>query len=399
MRILTFASLFPNSLDPTHGIFVYQRSAHLAGKRENEVIVVSPVPYFPKWFKTRRWRTVRDLPKREEIGGLTVMHPRYLLLPKISMPLHALLLFAGGLSTVARLHRKKRIDCIDAHFVYPDGMAAVFIGKYLGIPVVVSARGTDINVYPRFRTIRPMIRWTLDRADRVIAVSAALKEAMLKLGAPENRISVIPNGIDAQRFGYLDPSESRRRLNLPAEGSLLVSVGALIPSKGHDLLIRSLVRITECRPALHVYILGEGKQRLMLENLAKELGVQDKVHLIGKRPNEELRYWFGAAEASCLITEREGWPNVVTESLACGAPVIATRVGGIPEILCSSDLGVLTERTEEGVAQGIEVALTKKWDRIAISMHALARTWDTVASEVEAALVEGIQERALRQCK
>lgn len=367
--------------------------------RPNEVVVVSPVPYFPKWLGTRRWRAARDLPKREEIGGLTVFHPRYLLLPRISMPFHALLLFVGCLSAVARLNREKKIDCIDAHFVYPDGMAAVFIGQYLGIPVVVSARGTDINVYSKLRTIRPMIRWTLDRADRVIAVSAALKAAMLELGAPANKISVIPNGIDAERFGYLDSSEARRQLNLPAETSLLVSVGALIPSKGHDLLIRSLARVMERRPALHLYILGEGRLRPVLESLARELRVQDNVHLIGKRPNEELRYWFGAAEASCLITEREGWPNVVTESLACGAPVIATRVGGIPEILRSSDLGVLTDRTVKGVAQAIETALTRKWDRMAISRQTLARTWDTVAAEVEAVLTAGIQERALRRNK
>src|SRR5260370_20792131 len=124
MRILTFTSLFPNSVDPTYAIFVYQRTAHLAERPRNEVVVVSPIPYFPRRLKTRRWRAASDVPTRENVGTIAVHHPRYFLVPKISMPLHAVSMFLGSLPCCRRLNKEAKFDCIDAHFVYPDGLAA-----------------------------------------------------------------------------------------------------------------------------------------------------------------------------------------------------------------------------------------------------------------------------------
>lgn len=394
MRILTFTSLFPTSADPTYGIFIYQRSAQLAQRPGNEVVVVSPVPYFPKWLKMRRWRAAGEIPSQEEIGRLTVHHPRYPLLPKISMPFHALLMFLGSFARVRRLHQSAEIDCIDAHFVYPDGLAAVLLGKTLGVPVTVSARGTDINLYPSFKLIRPMIRWTLSQAAGVIAVSGALKEAMVKLGVDSDKIRVIPNGVDAELFHLMDRDEARRKLNLPPEVPLLVSVGALIRPKGHLTLIRAFARIAPRHPELKLYLLGEGPLRSELESLVHELSLQDRVRLLGKRPNDELPQWFNAAELSLLTSEREGWPNVLTESLACGTPVVATRVGGVPEILHSPELGIVVDQTVDSVADGLERALLKKWDREAISKQTRARMWSTVAGEVEGMFSEQLRARA-----
>ena len=391
MRILTFTSLFPTSVDPTYGIFIYQRSAHLAQRPGNEVVVVSPVPWVPKWLKLRRWRATSEVPSQEEIGGLSVHHPRYLLLPKISMPFHALLMFLGSLARVRSLNRSAKIDCIDAHFVYPDGLAAILLGKILSVPVTISARGTDINLYPSFKLIRPMIRWTLSQADSVIAVSGALKESMVKLGVNPGKIRVIPNGVDAKRFHLMDREEAKRKLSLLPESSLLVSVGALILLKGHLTLIRAFARIAPRHPALQLYILGEGPLRSVLDSLVRELNLQDRVRLPGKRPNDELPQWFNAAEVSLLTSSREGWPNVVTESLACGTPVVATRVGGVPEILHSQEFGIVVDQTVDSVADAIERALSKKWDRQAISDQTRPRTWSIVAGEVEEVLCKKTQ--------
>jgi teichuronic acid biosynthesis glycosyltransferase TuaC len=393
LRILTFTALFPNSVDPTYGIFIYQRSAHLAQRPGISVEVVSPVPWFPRWLKIRRWRAASEIPSLEEFGALPVHHPRYFLVAKISMPLHGLLMFLGSLACVRRLNRTAKIDCIDAHFVYPDGFAAVLLGRALGVPVTVSARGTDINFFPSFRLIRPMIRWTLSRADRVIAVSRALKDAMVSLGADPNKILVIPNGVNADLFHPMDRMEAKRQLNLPPQAPLLVSVGSLIRPKGHLTLIRAFARIAPQHPELRLYILGEGPLRSELESLVRDLDLQDRVRLPGKRPNEELPKWFNAADASLLVSEREGWPNVVTESLACGTPVVASRVGGMPEILHSSELGILVDQTVEGVAMGIESALGKSWDREAISRQTRARTWSTVAGELEAVFSRQLRDR------
>jgi teichuronic acid biosynthesis glycosyltransferase TuaC len=391
LRILTFTALFPNSVDPTYGIFIYQRSSQLALRPGISVAVVSPVPWFPKWLKTGRWRSASEISSQEQIGNLSVHHPRYPLLPKISMPFHALLMFLGSIACVRRLNRLAKIDCIDAHFVYPDGLAAVLLGKILGVPVIVSARGTDINFFPSFRLIRPMIRWTLAQADGVVAVSSALKEAMVSLGAEPHKIHVIPNGVNAELFQPMDREEAKRNLNLPPEGPLLVSVGALIRPKGHLTLIRAFATIAPRHPELKLYILGEGPLRSELESLVRDLNLQNIVRLPGKRPNAELQQWFNAAEVSLLVSEREGWPNVLTESLACGTPVVATRVGGVPEILHSPELGIVVDPTVGSVADGIERALLKKWDREAISKRTRTRTWSKVADELESLFSEQLR--------
>jgi teichuronic acid biosynthesis glycosyltransferase TuaC len=347
------------------------------------VRVVSPIPFFPSGWGWGRWRNLSEIPKNEIIGGLQVLHPRYFLLPKVSMPFHGLLMFLGCLRCVTKLNQNWKIDCIDAHFVYPDGMAAVLLGKVLKVPVTVSARGTDMNVYPSFRLIRPMIRWTLRCADQLVAVSSSLKEAMLKVGTREEKIRVIPNGVDTERFQPLPADIAKSRLSISPSGQTIVSVGALIPSKGHRLLMQAFSKILARHQGLQLYIIGEGGERSSLEVLAKELGIDHVVHLVGKRPYEELPGWFSAGTVSCLLSSREGWPNVVTESLACGTPVVATNVGGIPEILCSADLGIIVEQTIDSAVVGLEQGLTKSWNRDAISRQGRARSWDKVAAEVD----------------
>jgi glycosyltransferase involved in cell wall biosynthesis len=236
-----------------------------------------------------------------------------------------------------------------------------------------------------------MIRWTLNHADLVIAVSAALKKEMISLGIPAEKIEVIPNGIDANRFRPIAMDTARQKLHLGQIGALILAVGALIPLKGQELLIHAFARISMENSHLQLYILGEGPLRPTLEKLVLKLGLQDRVHLPGKKPHEELPFWFSAADVSCLPSAREGWPNVVTESLACGTPVVATRVGGIPEILVSPDFGILVDQSIESIASGLSQALSKRWDREGISARVRERTWDTVAAEVDRTLNSLVQ--------
>src|SRR5262249_6143391 len=154
-------------------------------------------------------------------------HPRYALLPGLLMPLHGLLMFVGSFLLVRRLHRQDRFDCIDAHYVYPDGFAAVLLGKMLGLPAIVSARGTDINVFPSFPAIRPIIFWTFRKAAGIIAGSTGLKNGMVDLGLPAEKIWVDPNGVDIKRFPALPRQEARRTLGLPKNGKIAVSVASL----------------------------------------------------------------------------------------------------------------------------------------------------------------------------
>ncbi len=299
------------------------------------------------------------------------------------MLVHGLAMFRGSKDLVRELHSEQNFDCIDAHYVYPDGFAAVLLGRSLGIPVIVSARGTDISLFPTFRTIRPMIRWTLQNAAGTVAVSNALKELMLELGAPADRASAIGNGVDTGRFQPVDRQDARRKLGMSEDGEIIVSVGNLVPVKGHQFLIPAIAQLVARHPKIRLYIVGEGGSRAALEALARRAGLQDRIFFAGRKPNEELKYWYSAADVSCLASSREGWANVLLESLACGTPVVATRVWGTPEIISSPELGVLVDQTVESIAGGLELALQKRWDREYLTRYAASRTWDVVAEEME----------------
>ncbi|MFZ0636612.1 MAG: glycosyltransferase family 4 protein [Candidatus Acidiferrales bacterium] len=383
MKILIFTSLFPNRAQPSLGGFVYQRVAHLAARSGNQVEVIAPVPYVPSWLRSSHWGRAAQIPGEEQIGSLRVFHPRYPLLPKVSMPFHGRLMYLGSLGRALEIYRRMKFDCIDAHYIYPDAYAAILLRRRLNVPVVVSARGTDINVFPNLRLIRPMISQTLSRAAGIIAVSAALKDAMVALGAPPEKIRVIANGVDAERFHPVDRAAARRQTAIPESARAIVSVGALLPVKGHHALIDAMSSLAPKFPDLKLYIVGDGPLRGDLENSIRQRGLTDRIFLVGNKPNEELPLWYSAADVTCLASLREGMPNVVLESLACGTPVVATRVGGTPEALVSDKLGLLVATDAGAIAAGLEAALRRTWDRTAISNHARQRDWAAVAEEVE----------------
>lgn len=370
-------------MEPVHGVFVYQRMVHFASRPGNRVVVVAPVPWVPAWVANPKYAKIREIPSQEQFGGLTVFHPRYLLIPKISMAFHGLLMFLGSCRLVRKLAHSENFVAIDAHYVYPDGFAAILLGRMLKLPVVVSARGTDMNLFPMFRLIRPMIRWTLRRVTGGIGVCTPLRDAMVEMGLPFDQSVVIGNGIDLERFRPMEQAEARRCLGLPEDATVLVAVGALIPRKGFHFLIPAFARIVQQRPNCHLYIIGDGDQRRELEGLARDHGVDDRVHLVGGCPNEKLRNWYSAADLSCLASSREGWPNVLLESLACGTPVVATQVWGVKEVIVSPTLGVLVEQNVGDIARGLEDALSHSWDRQGLIGHAASRTWGVVAEEVE----------------
>ena len=382
MRILTFTHLFPNKVQPVWGLFVYQRVAHFAKRPGNQVTVVAPVPYVPR-YSPGIWKKYRAIPPNEKMGELAVVHPRYPHLPKIAMPLHGFLVFLGCYRCVAKLHRERPFDCIDSHWIYPDGFAAVLLGKTLGVPVFCSARGTDINVYPTFPLIRPLISWALKQAAGIVAVSHALKQKIMELGIPEGRICVIGNGVDVDRFEPVDRQEARKRLGLAVEGRLAIAVGSLNEHKCHAMLIGAMAETVSRWRDLRLCILGEGALRGSLEKLISDMGLQGRVSLLGGQRNEDLKWWYNAADICCLSSVREGWPNVLMESLACGTPVVATRVGGVPEVVNSSETGILVEPNVAAMAKGLQDALAKDWDRGAIARFARSRTWNQVAAEME----------------
>ena len=382
MRILTFTTLFPNSAAPDFGGFLLQRVSHVARRCGNQVEVVAPLPYVPKFLKETSKGYVAAIPQSETIAGLKVHHPRYPLLPRISMPLHGLLIYAGCLNLVRSLHQQQPFDCIDAHYVFPDGLAAVLLGKSLNLPVMLTARGTDIHTFPKFLTIRPQIRWTLRNATATAAVSTSLAAIMEKLEPAIDETVVIGNGVDPRRFYPEDRLLARKKIGIDANVKLIVSVAALKHVKGPDLLVRAASLMKDKTRARFLFA-GKGPELDSLRQLASQLGCVDICTFAGAIGNERLRDFYNAADLSCLASRNEGWPNVLLESLACGTPVVATRVGAVPEILDRAGLGVVVNPSPESIYDGLCRALETKWDRDQIALHAQSYTWDRVAERVD----------------
>jgi teichuronic acid biosynthesis glycosyltransferase TuaC len=388
MTVLVFPSLYPNNVQPNHGIFVQERVARVARLPGTSVRVVAPVPWYPPFLpgSRSRFRRVRAV---ESSGGIEVLHPRYTMIPKVGMPLHGPMMFRSLLAPVRALHEKARFDLIDAHYLYPDGYAAVSLGRALGLPVVVSARGSDVNRFAGFPRIRPMLQSTLAEAAQAIAVSGALRDRMVELGVEESRVEVIPNGVDLDMYAPRDRAASRARLGLPDRKTLLY-VGNLVPGKGVEALIDGFAFLKHSAEPLdpegpretRLVIVGAGPLRAALEERAAARGVADAVRFAGEIPHAALGDWYSAADALCLVSEREGWPNVILEALACGTPIVATRVGGIPEIVTADRIGILSGSDPREIAEAARAALERDWDRATLRAHAERFTWERAAASV-----------------
>jgi teichuronic acid biosynthesis glycosyltransferase TuaC len=372
MKILTFSTLYPHAARPSHGIFVETRLRHLLASGRVESRVVAPVPWFPsRNARFGEYAVHARAPREEQRHGIQVLHPRYPLLPKIGMTISPLLLACAVTPLVERVLRSYPFDLIDAHYFYPDGVAAAMIGKRLGKPVVITARGTDVNLIPRYRLPRAMIRWAARRASGMITVARALKDDLVRIGVPGERIEVLRNGVDLRLFRPVERDAARVRLGFSRV--TLLSVGHLIPRKAHDLVIRALRSL----PAMDLVVIGDGPERGALEALARDSAVADRVRFVGSVSQDELRSYYGAADALILASSREGWANVLLESMACGTPVVASRAGGSPEVVSAPEAGVLmAERTPEAVVEGVQRLFARHPDRAATRRYAEQFSWE-----------------------
>ncbi len=271
---------------PYLGIFVESRLRHLLSSGETASMVVAPVPWFP--FQKPmfgRYGAFARVPVEELRHGVPVLHPRYPLIPKLGMSSAPFLMYAGLRNALAKILKGRfRFDLIDAHYFYPDGVAAVLLGRSLGKPVVITGRGTDVNLIPEFRVPRRLMRWAAAQAAGVTTVSEALRARLIELGVPGRRIEVLRNGVDLELFAPQDRAAARRELGLDAGGPIVLSVGWLIPRKGHDLAIRAAAAMPEVR----LVIVGDGPEGAALQRLAKQLGSSERVHFLGSMPQEGL---------------------------------------------------------------------------------------------------------------
>lgn len=354
MRLLTFSTLYPHAGMPNHGVFVENRLRHLLGTGLAEATVLAPVPWFPSTSpRFGAWARFARADAQEVRHGIEVHHPRYLTIPRVGMSASPALLYAAAAPALRRIVARHPVDLIDAHYLYPDGVAAVMLGRRFGLPVVLTARGSDVTQLPDYAMPRRMIRWAMARADAMISVSAGLKAAMVALGAEPERITVLRNGVDLEAFRPPNERPALRR-TLGLEGPTLLSVGHLIPRKGHHHAIAAMQHL----PGWRLLVLGEGPERASLEALAQRLGVADRTHLMGAQPHATLPSFYGAADILLLASSREGWANVLLESMACGTPVVASDIPGNPEVVQRREAGLIAPRND---AHGFAEAVLRLW--------------------------------------
>jgi teichuronic acid biosynthesis glycosyltransferase TuaC len=383
VRTVLFTSLYPSAARPLHGIFVETRLRELLKTGRVQTRVVAPVPWFPS--ASERWGDYGRLartPARETRHGIDVVHPRYLLPPRVGMTVAPLLMALGAWRSVRRLLDDGfDFDVIDAHYYYPDGVAAALLAALFGKPLAVTARGTDINLIPDYRFPRKFLQWAGRRADASIGVSAALVDRMRALAFDPARLHVMRNGVDLLRFRPLDRAEMRKELGLTG-GPVLLTVGNLHEHKGQRLVVQALALIRQVHPDAQLLVVGEGPDREVLERQVVAAGLSGAVRLAGAVANQELARWYSAADVLVLASSREGWPNVLLEAMACGTPVVASNVGGVREIVQAPVAGrVVAERTPQAFAQTLIDLLSARAEVAAVRVFAERFDWERTSQQ------------------
>lgn len=378
IRVLTYTSLFPSDVRPRHGIFVETRLRHLIDDCPVEARVVAPVPWFPfRHPAFGQFAAFAATPRRALRGrGLQVSYPRYLMLPKVGVAFQAESMARGSVADVDALGAQGwRPDIVDAHYLYPDGVAAARIAERLQVPLLLTARGTDVNVLARMPGPAAKIRRAIERAAFVIAVSEPLRQGILALGVEASKVVVLRNGVDVGMFRPEAPAAARRSFGLGA-GPVALCVGNLVPEKGFALAIDSLALL----PAFQLLIVGAGPQRQELEAQARRAGVHERVRFLGNMPQEELRLAYSSADVLLLTSTREGWPNVVLEAMACGTPVVAVEVGAVRAMLDDPRVGrIVASRDPAALATEVAELLAAAPSRDAVRQHASRFDWQSIS--------------------
>ncbi|WP_199610871.1 glycosyltransferase family 4 protein [Flocculibacter collagenilyticus] len=380
MKILTITTLFPNNEEPKHGVFIRNRLRHLLDDCPDvQAKVIAPVPWFPIKLKRgpfAEYAKYVDVKAHEKVNGIDVYHPRYLVIPKIGMYITPLFLFISILLACRKIKRQGYdFELIDSHYFFPDGVATALAAKILNVPLVITARGTDIHTIPADPIAKRMIRWAANSATAVFTVCDALKNQLFTIAPVKNKTHTVRNGVNLTFFTPLSEAErqsAKQTFNVANEHpTLIASVGRLIELKGHQLIIEAMKALPECT----LLIAGDGPEHLKLQQLIDAENLQHRVKLLGALSQDELKTLYQAADALVLASSKEGWANVLLEAMACGTPVVATNLWGTPEVVAHEDAGMLVDRTVPALTGGIKALLNKNIDRTLTRKYAEQFDW------------------------
>jgi teichuronic acid biosynthesis glycosyltransferase TuaC len=383
MRILIVTSQFPIAGEPHRGRPVYQTVRELS--RLAEVKVLSPIATYPGWARPRSY-LYRPAEHQAVAPGCDVDYVTYPALPAVSRPFNGHLC-ARALSRPVRAFAP---DVVLAYWLYPDGYGALRAAREAGVPFLAGARGSDLRVRDAVsrRLTRPVVR----AARRLLVVSEDLgRVAAEQYGADPERIRAIPNGCDAALFRPGDRQAARAALGLAQDAEVVLYVGRLVPEKGLRELVHATRGLLATRPRARVVLVGDGP---LYAELAATLAAEPALplQLAGSQAPAEVARWMVASDLVTLPSYSEGHPNVLVEALACGRPVVATPVGGIPEVVDAASGLLVPARDADALADALAKALAQDWDEAALARR-FSRDWEQVARDTLLACEEALAER------
>src|SRR5262252_588517 len=385
MRVLVMTKIFPNAEEPLSAPFNRQQIAALG--RRCEVEVLAPIPWFPGAGLFSRWSgagRLTKVPRSDRIDGLDVTHPRTPYLPRFGHVASAALYGAALYPELRK--RRARFDVLLGTWAYPDGVAAVALGHAMKLPTVVKLHGSDMDVLSRRPSLRRQLAWALPRAARVVAVSRSLAEQAQMLGVAPDRIDLVTNGVDGTLFHPRDRAAARAELGKGGDArKWILFVGRVEVDKGAIELATAFRDLAATRADAALFVVGDGKARAAMEEIVRPCA--DRVTFAGARPFAEVPVWMGACDVLTLPSHHEGTPNVLLEALTSGRRVVATHVGGIPDVVHRPELGTLVPVGDAGaLAAALGEAVATAYDGKALAAIGARGGWDESASRLEASL-------------
>lgn len=372
-----------------HSIFVKEQINYLK-KAFGEVFVISPMAYFPRW--STRISYIKesckylDKPEDYSYDNVKVFFPKYIPLPT-SMDCFSRFRLKLGFNIVNKIIKKNNLDfdLIHAHFIGHSGYIGTKLKELYKKPLILTGHGGDVYQLPFInKKWLEIIKNNLKSADRIITVSYRNRDVLInKLGVNQKKISYIPNGFDPKKFKTIDMIESRKKLDLPIKKKIILSVGSLLEVKGHKYLIEAMKEIKELREDVLCIIVGYGSTEKLSESI-KTFGLDEYIKLVGGKVHSEIPLWINASDLFVLPSIYEGNPTVIPEALGCGKPIVATDVGGIPEVIKNNEVGYLVEpRSPKMLSEKIVEALEKEWNTKMIVRYAIQNySWEKISADV-----------------
>lgn len=390
LRVLTLSTLFPDATRPSFGVFVERQTLGLAAHPDVTLRLVAPIGVPPWPLSTHpRYRGFGHVPLAEDWKGLATHRPRFMATPAIGGRLHVPMLVRALAPVLTAIRRDFPFDVINAEFFFPDGPAAIALGRHFGVPVSIKARGADIHHWGQGPTAKS-VRDAACAADGLLAVSAAMREDMAAIGMPRDRIAVHRTGVDLDRFAPDDRHQAKAALGI--KGPLVVSVGALIDRKGHGIVIRAMADL----PGVSLLIAGEGPARPALVADIARLGLGDRVRLLGSTPHADLPALLAAADVMALASSSEGLANAWVEALACGTPIVITNAGGAGEVVTDPHYGRIVPREPAAFAQAIAALIADPPAPTEVRRGAECFTWAANTDALYAHLSRLVAARGLQ---